>query len=370
MSQPRPYDFAPEEPLDFELLFRSAPSLLLVLDAAPGFRILAASDAYLRATRAARDKIIGRPLFEAFPENPEGPRPMGAVSLQAALERLLATRRADALNSPVFFPDGRLRYIIHRIDSIEVEILRNARERDDAIRRLKTANEELEAFAYSASHDLRGPLRAIDGFCRIFEQMRGASMDDQVRRLLTRIGANVQRMEDIIHDLLELSRVGRARMSRGRVDVTALAHRVVDGLAARDPERVVAVEVAAGLEAWADEGLVTLVLENLIGNAWKYTSRRAGARIEIGRRSVVGQGVFHVRDNGAGFDMDRADKLFAPFVRLHSAAEFEGHGVGLATVKRIVERHGGEIWAEAMPGRGATFHFTLSGSPESSRPDA
>jgi signal transduction histidine kinase len=159
-------------------------------------------------------------------------------------------------------------------------------------------------------------------------------------------------------------------MSRGRVDVTALARRVVDGLAARDPERVVAVEVAAGLEAWADEGLVTLVLENLIGNAWKYTSRRAGARIEIGRRSVVGQGVFHVRDNGAGFDMDRADKLFAPFVRLHSAAEFEGHGVGLATVKRIVERHGGEIWAEAMPGRGATFHFTLSGSPESSRPDA
>jgi signal transduction histidine kinase len=368
MSSPHPLrevkPVASEDaPLDFELLFRSAPSLLLVLEPTPEFRILAASEAYVRAMRANRDVIIGQGLFEAFPERADSPRPTGAASLQAALERVLATRMADALNTPVFAPDGSLRYIIHRVDAIETEMLRSSRERDEAIRRLRSANEELEAFIYSASHDLRAPLRAIDGFCRLYEQMHERSLDESIRHLLSRVGTSVSRMESIIDDLLSLSHIRRARMARERVDIGAVAARVLADLRARDPDREVAVKIAEGLEAWADESLVTLALENLLGNAWKYTGRRREARIEVGRELVSGQSVFYVRDNGAGFDMNVAGKLFSPFVRLHASAEFEGHGIGLATVKRIVERHGGDVWAEGQVDQGATFRFTLSGVP-------
>jgi signal transduction histidine kinase len=351
-----------DAPLDFELLFRSAPSLLLVLEPTAEFRILAASDAYLRATRSSRD-VIGKALFEAFPERADSPRPTGAASLQAALERVLETRTADALNTPVLTPEGSMRYIIHRIDAIETEVLRSSRERDEAIGRLRSANEELEAFIYSASHDLRAPLRAIDGFCRLFEQMHERSLDEGVRRLLSRIGGSVASMESIIDDLLSLSHIRRARMVRERVDIGAAAARVTAQLRTRHPKRDVTLTIAEGLEAWADESLVTLALENLLGNAWKYTGRRNDARIEIGRDVVNGQSRFYVRDNGAGFDMNTAGKLFSPFVRLHASSEFEGHGIGLATVKRIVERHGGDLWAEGQVGRGATFHFTLSGAP-------
>ena len=347
-------------PPDFKLLFQSAPSLLIVLDPGPDFRIVAVSDAYLRATRAAREAVVGRGFFEVFPETHEGPRATGSGSLVTALERVRSTRTADALNAPVLSADGRLLYIIHRIDSIELEVLRSARERDDAIRRLKTANEELEAFVYSASHDLRAPLRAIDGFCRVFEQIEAGALDSGVRRLLLRIGANVERMEAIIDDLLKLSRIGRTRMVRGRVDVTGVALQVIGEIKARDPQREATFEVAEGMEAWADEGLVRTALENLIGNAWKYTARKPHAHIQVGRRSVVGQNVFYVKDNGAGFDMARASILFAPFVRLHGAEEFEGHGIGLATVRRVMERHGGEIWAESQPEVGTTMNFTLT----------
>jgi signal transduction histidine kinase len=350
-------------PLDFELLFRCAPSLLLVLAPSPGFRILAVSDAYLRATRSVRASIVGRDFFEAFPESAEGPRPTGSSSLQAALERVLEVRTADALNSPVFSPEGQLLYIIHRVDAMEVEVLRSARERDDAINKLRTANEELEAFVYSASHELRAPLRAIDAFCRLFKTMRGVTLDDGVRRLLVRIGTNVSRMDANIEDLLTLSRIAHARVVRERVDLGAMARRVVAGLRARDPKRSVTVEITAPLDTWADASLVAIALENVLGNAWKYTARREDARIEFGRRSVVGQSVFYVKDNGVGFDMNLADKLFSPFGRLHGEGEFEGHGIGLAKVRRIVERHGGEIWAEGRVDEGATFCFTLGSFP-------
>ncbi len=349
--------------LDFELLFNSAPSLLLVLEPGRDFRILAASDAYLRATRSSRDAIVGRPYFEVFPEKADGERVTGSATLRSALERVLESRAADSLNSPVVAPDGALRYIIHRVDAIELEVLRSARERDDAIRQLKMANEELEAFVYSASHDLRAPLHAIDGFCRLFEQIHGPALGEPTRRLLARIESNVTRMEAIIEGLLSLSRIGRSHMVRKRVDITALARRVVQELEPRAAGRRVSIDIAEGLEAWADERMLMIALENLIGNAWKYTAQRDSARIEVGRRRIVGQDVFYVRDDGAGFDMAYADKLFSPFVRLHSSAEFEGHGIGLATVKRIVERHGGEVWAEAQPGKGATIHFTLGAAP-------
>jgi signal transduction histidine kinase len=344
---------------DFELLFRAAPSLLLVLEPTAELRIVAASDADLRAARVSRESAIGRPFFEAFPETGEGRRSLGAGSLREALARVLATGKPDALNTPVFAPDGRMRYVIHRIDAMELELLKSARERDEALRRLQALEEESDALTHCATHELRTPLRAIDAFCRLFAEMHGPFLNGEIRRLLARIGANVNRMETIIDGLLGLSRAGRIPMARRRIDVTAAARKAIVRLEAREPERDVRVAIAEGLEAWADENLVTIILENVIGNAWKYTRRRHDARIEVGARRVAGQTVFHVRDNGVGFEMAHAGRVFAPFVRLHDRADFEGYGIGLTSAKRIVERHGGEIWAEARPGEGATIHFTL-----------
>jgi len=345
--------------LDFELLFRSAPTLLLVLEPSPDFRILAASDAYLRARRAASEAVIGRPFFEAFPETDESPRVTGAASLRAALERVLATGKPDALHTPVCTPAGKLRYIIHRVDAIELEVLKSAHERDEALARASAAAEDLETLTKCLSSELRSPLRAIDSSCRLFTGLHGPLLGGEVRRLHARIGTNVNRMETIIDGLLGLSRSARAHMARKRIDVTAVARRVFASLESREPERMVAVEIAEGLQAWADENLVRIVLENVIGNAWKYTRRRPDARIEVGARKVAAQTVFYVRDNGVGFDMTQAERLFAPFVRLHESTDFEGYGIGLTSAKRIVERHGGEIWAEARVGEGATIHFTL-----------
>jgi signal transduction histidine kinase len=350
-------------PPDFELLFRSAPSLLIVLEPEPRLRVVAASDAYLRAARVSRESALGRPFFEAFPECRDGPRSTGAGSMRDALARVLATGCPDALNTPVFGADGEMLYIIHRIDALELEVLRAAHERDEALRRAQALDEEGEALGHAVATQLRAPLRAIDAFCGLFTQMHGPFLDGEVRRLLRRIGDKVNRMETIIDGLLGLSRAGRMPMARRHIDVTALARRVVARLAAREPSREVTVEIAEGLEAWADEGLACVVLENVIANAWKYTRRRPHARIEVGARRSAGQTVFHVRDNGVGFDMAQAGRLFAPFVRLHDDIEFEGYGIGLTSAKRIVERHGGEIWAEARPGEGATIHFTLGAGP-------
>jgi signal transduction histidine kinase len=205
-------------------------------------------------------------------------------------------------------------------------------------------------------------LRAIESYCRLFEKMRAASLDDGVRKLLARITTQVTRMDSIIEGLLGLSRSGRSPMARIRVDVTALARRLGEQHQAREPARKVIFTVQEGLEAWADEALLSMALDQLLANAWKFTRDRTEARIDVGAADDAGQTLFHVRDNGVGFDMAQADKLFSPFARLHQAPQFEGHGIGLATVKRIVERHGGDIGADSHPGEGATFFFTLGGA--------
>lgn len=351
-----------EEP-DFQLLWRRVPSALLVLDAGPGFAIVEASDAYLRLTRETRERIVGRGFFEVFPENDTGPGKTGVASSRPALERVLTTGMDDGFNSAVLDEDGHARYIIHRLDTLEPDMVRRARERDDAMRELEQTNEALDAFVHSTSQGLQTSLRAIDSFCKLFEKMRAASLDEGVRKLLMRISAQVTRMDTIIEGLLGLSRSGRSHMTRRRVDLTALARQVGEQCKGRAPERAVALRVDEGLEAWADEGLVTMALEHLMVNAWKFTRPRNDANIEVGAHEMSGRVVFHVKDNGVGFDMGQADKLFSPFVRLHAGPEFDGHGIGLATVKRIVERHGGDVWAEARPGEGATFYFTLSGAP-------
>ncbi|HEY0483280.1 MAG TPA: response regulator [Kofleriaceae bacterium] len=228
-----------------------------------------------------------------------------------------------------------------------------------ANRELAAANRELEAFSYSVSHDLRAPLRSIGAFTRALAEDASDRLGPADRGHIDRVLAATAQMSDLIDALLELSRISRAPLSRTRVDLSAIAGDVLGALGQREPGRDVAATVAPGLVASADGKLVRIVLDNLLGNAWKFTSRRSHARIELGAMSDQGDRIFFVRDDGAGFDPASATQLFAPFQRLHSEAEFRGTGIGLATVHRIIERHGGRIWAEGMVESGATFYFTL-----------
>jgi signal transduction histidine kinase len=225
----------------------------------------------------------------------------------------------------------------------------------------EVANQELEAFSYSVSHDLRGPLRAIDGFSQaLLEDEKQLSVEGSGH--LQRVRAAAQRMAELIDDLLRLSRVSRGALTKTRIDLSTISEAVLADLRKSSPERTVSVVVQPGIAAVADARLVKITFENLLGNAWKFTAKTPEPRIEVGTREDPARGtVYFVKDNGAGFDMAYADRLFGAFQRLHTDKEFPGTGIGLATVQRIVRRHGGEIWAEAAPGSGATFSFTLPG---------
>jgi len=224
---------------------------------------------------------------------------------------------------------------------------------------LEAANKELEAFSYSVSHDLRAPLRAIEGFTRSLLNEHAGQLEESGRSLLERALAACHRMRQLIEDLLNLSRLTRGEMHRDAVDLTALSKLVLAELQRNHPERAVRICVAEGLVAQGDARLLRAAMENLLGNAWKFTAKRQPAIIEFGMNRQSDEKVFFVRDNGAGFDMAYAGKLFGAFQRLHSTEEFPGTGVGLATVQRIIRRHGGRIWAEGKVDEGATFHFTL-----------
>lgn len=228
---------------------------------------------------------------------------------------------------------------------------------------LERKNKELEAFSYSVSHDLRAPLRSIDGFSQALLEDCNDSLDELGQDYLRRICAAAKRMGELIDDLLELSRVSRASLQSERVDLSAIAHEIVDDLKANDPERHVKVEIQSDLIVGGDARLVRAALENLIGNAWKFTSKVRDAIIEVGADHQGENSAYFVRDNGDGFDMKYADKLFSPFQRLHDDT-FPGTGIGLATVYRIIDRHGGRVWADAEAGHGATFHFTLPSASE------
>ena len=230
-------------------------------------------------------------------------------------------------------------------------------------RQLEVSNSELESFSYSVSHDLRAPLRSIDGFSRILLGTCDPKFDDEERALFHRILAATGRMNDLIDDLLNLSRVTRTSMTSEQVDLTSVADRVVRSLRAEHPESRAQFIIERGMTASGDSRLVEVVLRNLLENAWKFSSHLPDPRIEFSSTSVNGERVHLVRDNGAGFDPAYKSKLFVPFQRLHRQEEFPGTGIGLATISRIVRRHGGWITAESQPGKGATFFFTLSGSP-------
>ena len=243
-----------------------------------------------------------------------------------------------------------------RLEALNRSLERRVRERTDA---LEGANAELEAFSYSVSHDLRAPLRSLDGFSLALLEDYGEVLEGDAADYLRRIRAASQRMARLIDDLLMLSRVTRRDMTLGEVDLTALARTIGAELAVDEPERKVTLAVAENMWASGDAQLLDVALRNLLGNAWKFTSRTPDARVTVGVEERGGERVYYVRDNGAGFDAAYADRLFAPFQRLHREDEFPGTGVGLATVQRIVRRHGGRVWAEGATGTGATVWFTL-----------
>jgi signal transduction histidine kinase len=283
-------------------------------------------------------------------------------------------RAHDALEIKVMERTAELRKINEELEN-EIAVRKSAEEEVrelneelerrvwERTRRLEAANKELESFSYSVSHDLKAPLRSIEGFSAILMEDYYGSLDGQARDYLKRIRKAGVRMGELIDHLLRLSRVNRSELRYDRVDMSALAAGIADELQKTSPDRRVEFLIEPGLTATADLQLMKAALENLIGNAWKFTRKKDLARIEFGITDRDGVPTFFIRDNGAGFDMAYADGLFAPFRRLHLEADFSGNGVGLATVQRIIFRHGGRIWAEGTPDKGAVFYFTLTERP-------
>ena len=238
-------------------------------------------------------------------------------------------------------------------EELELRVLQRTTE-------LEATNKELESFAYSVSHDLRAPLRGMDGFSQALQEDYAGKLDDEGKRYLQRIRAAAQRMGQLIDDMLKLSRTTRREMKIGKVDLSEMAENITAELQESDPGRKVESIIREGQVVRGDAQLLRVVMENLLGNAWKFTGKCPQARIEFGVQEEQGKPVFFVRDNGAGFDMAYADKLFMAFQRLHSMDAFSGTGVGLANVQRVIRRHGGRVWGESDgEGKGATFYFTL-----------
>jgi len=254
----------------------------------------------------------------------------------------------------------------NKVEQINREMAAEIAERKEAEEGLRqanaaadAANRELEAFSYSVAHDLRAPLRSMDGFSNALLEDYGDQVGAEGKTYLTNVRDAAQQMAQLIDDLLALSRVSRAELRRERIDLAGIARSVLARLQTMDPDRSVQAVIPEEVIASGDPRLLGIVMENLIGNAWKFTSQKPRARIELGHRPEAGRSVYFVHDNGAGFDMAYVQKLFGVFQRLHSAIEFEGTGIGLVTVQRIIHRHGGTVWAEGEVGHGATISFTL-----------
>jgi signal transduction histidine kinase len=283
---------------------------------------------------------------------------MAALILAKGIERRIATLTVNAerlaTGEPVeAVPDGddEIAHLGLRLRDAS----RLLRQRETELREV---NGELEAFSYSVSHDLRAPLRAIDGFSQVIEEDQAERLDEGGRNALKRVRAAAGRMGLLIDELLSLARITRAELRRETVDVSEMAAGIVAEMARAAPDRQVRVAIADGLRAEADARLLRIALQNLLHNAWKYTGKTADAQIEVGAIEDPARG-FYVRDNGAGFDMQHAGRLFGAFQRMHTDREFEGTGIGLATVQRIVHKHGGRIWADSAVDEGSTFFFTL-----------
>ena len=370
----------PEEALrgseaKFRGLLESAPDGIVIVDGQG--RIVLVNGQAEKMFGYRRDELLGRPVEVLLPDAlREGhvahreryqakptTRPMG-IGMDLAGRRRDGTEFPVEISlSPMQTDEGLLVTSVIRDVTARKQAESRIRALNEDLERrlaeLSAVNQELEAFSYSVSHDLRAPLRAIDGFSQALIEDYGERLDESAQDYLRRVRAATKRMAELIDDLLDLSRVTRREMQRERIDLSALATAVMAQLRRSDSARQVDVSIAPGLVAQGDPHLLRLVLENLLGNAWKFTSTTPDAHIELGATAGDGRPVYFVRDNGVGFDMAYGDKLFGAFQRLHAASEFPGTGIGLATVQRIIHRHGGRVWGEGAVGGGAAFYFTL-----------
>jgi two-component system, NtrC family, sensor kinase len=284
------------------------------------------------------------------------------ISKSSEMEVLKARVRAQIRRKQFEDENRRIReeLLTKELEATEARAARELAEtRAQLVSELERKNKELEAFSYSVSHDLRAPLRTINGFSKILLEDYGGDLSGKAKEYLKNVCISAQRMNELIDGMLDLSRVGRAELTRTTIDLSKMAQLVVEELGRGDPGRTIECRIADDLVADADSRLMRIALDNLLGNAWKFTSKTAAAQIEFSSERQGEDLVFFVRDNGSGFDMKYAANLFSPFRRLHSEADFSGTGVGLATVHRVVDRHGGRIWATGEVDKGATMYFTL-----------
>lgn len=416
--------------VDFSRLFQGAPDLYLALS--PELVIVAVSNAYASATMTKPDEIVGRGIFDVFPDNPDDPSCEGVRNLRASLDRVRLSRIADAMpiqkydiqrppaegggfevrfwspiNTPVLDETGDVVYIIHRVEDVteflrlknaratideetqafkdhaellEVEVFKRSQEVAESSRQLKEANlalsaknaqleqvaselanlnKELESFSYSVSHDLRAPLRGIDGFSRALWEDYREKLDATAEDYIMRVRAGAQLMGQLIDDLLQLSRISRTKVYSEPLEISTMAATICQRLADENPGKAVTALIEPNLRALGDPGLITIALTNLFSNAWKYTSKSESPEIRFGCNRECSPAEFYISDNGVGFEMEHVGRLFGAFQRLHTSKEFAGTGIGLATVQRIIHRHGGQVRAEGKVGSGASFYFTL-----------
>ncbi|MFL5531133.1 MAG: sensor histidine kinase [Gemmatimonadales bacterium] len=292
-------------------------------------------------TQAVRGYAVGAVDYLIKPVVPEFVRSKVAVFVELAKKNELLRRQAALLAQS------------------EQAALELAETRAELVRELEHKNRELESFSYAVSHDLRAPLRRIDSFSRAILESQGRRLDDEGRKFLSRVREASQQMSQLIDDVLYLSRVTRTELRDQEVDLSEVAELVVRRLQEEQPNRGMEVKIRPGVVVAGDGQLLKIALENLLQNAWKFTAKQAEPRIEFGVTQTSGEPTYFIRDNGAGFEMTYVARLFGPFQRLHSQHEFPGNGIGLATVQRIIHRHGGKVWAEGLVGQGATFYFTL-----------
>lgn len=390
---------------ELKSLFESLPGLYLVFT--PDLTIVAASDAYLKATLTTREGILGRKLFEVFPDNPDDPGTKSVANMQASIDRVLQNSASDTMaiakhdvrrpdgsfeehywspvNSPMFGDDRQIKYIVHRVEEVTdfvrrksqpsglpadlsareqqmaAEMFQNAQKLAAANQQLESANKELEAFSYSVSHDLRAPLRVVDGFSQAVLEDFGPKLPAEGLRQLQVIRESAQNMGQLIDDLLSFSRLSRKPLIMQSVETEPMVRAALADMNTECGGRQIQINVGALAPCKGDPALLKQVWVNLLSNALKYTRKREHAVVEIGCMEEQGEQIYFVRDNGTGFDMQYAHKLFGVFQRLHRAEEYEGTGVGLAIVQRVIHRHGGRVWADAAVDRGATFYFTVRG---------